>query len=73
MQFSKDQKPDSYTFTLAGWEAKALLRELGRVPRAKKTGVGDILARHLREAALDAGETVRTRRGAPAKDDDPAA
>lgn len=65
MKLSKNKTTtDTYTITLAGWEAEALLRELAAVPPAKRLGLGDMAARLLREAALDAGFKVRVRRGA---------
>ncbi|MFI5905800.1 hypothetical protein [Streptomyces cyaneofuscatus] len=66
MELAKNSTTENtYTLTLAGWEAEALLRELGGVPRSKRTVLGDMAAGLLREAAVDAGHTVRTRRGAP--------
>ncbi|WP_075737511.1 hypothetical protein [Streptomyces acidiscabies] len=69
MEISKNKTAaDTYTITLAGWEAEALLRELAAVPRSKRLGLGDMAARLLREAAIDAGFKVSVRRGAPTTD-----
>ncbi|MFT9671500.1 hypothetical protein ACMZ5F_28830 [Streptomyces rhizosphaericola] len=57
---------DVYTLTFTGWEAETLVRELAAVPRAKRTILGDLASGLLRDAAVEAGHTVRTRRGAPA-------
>ncbi|MFJ8848374.1 hypothetical protein ACIRFF_36435 [Streptomyces cyaneofuscatus] len=70
MELAKNRTTDdTYTLTLAGWEAEVLLRELAGVPRGKRTVLGDVAARLLREAAVDAGHIVRTRRGAPTPTD----
>ncbi|MFB6906897.1 hypothetical protein ACFCWB_21775 [Streptomyces bacillaris] len=68
MKLSKAETAgDVYTLTLTGWEAETLVRELAAVPPAKRTILGDLASGLLRDAAVEAGHTVRTRRGAPAR------